>query len=184
MTDYNNMSDEALASLCKNQDVDAWDLLVKRYMPIVRLIANSMRNCTESEKDDFISDGIYKGLFSAVKNFDDTKSKFSTFASHCIKNAILNTVEKKNSKKRIPVELCLPADAIPEGVYSDTNYKVELYEVTNSFDSILTEKEKKCFILHLNGYSYSEIATRIETTEKAVEKAISRARKKIQENFK
>ncbi len=58
--------------------------------------------CDGMDRTDFINEG-YIGLENAVMQFDVTKGyKFSTYASECIKNAIIKAITKKGHSIRIP----------------------------------------------------------------------------------
>ena len=56
------------------------------------------------KKDDYI-DLCYIGYSKALNNYDETKSKFGTYAYKCMKNEIIGELRKENANKRQRTEL-------------------------------------------------------------------------------
>lgn len=84
--------------------------LIEKNMGLVYYIINK-HYPTYKNNEDVIQEGMV-GLCYAAENYDETKSKFSTFASMCIRNNIRNYF-KKNSKH-------------------DNHFSLD-YEITNEF---------------------------------------------------
>ena len=53
----------------------------------------------KQDLDDYIQIGLI-GLLKAIRNYDSEKSKFSTFATVCIRNEILKFIKKQNRQNR------------------------------------------------------------------------------------
>ncbi|AKL95454.1 RNA polymerase sigma factor WhiG [Clostridium aceticum] len=75
-----------------NNDLEAKNLLIEKYIELVKMIAG--RLCTtygsNIEYDDLVSYGIF-GLLDAIEKFDITKQvKFQTYAQIRIKGAIID----------------------------------------------------------------------------------------------
>ncbi len=70
-------------------DEEAKQILVERNLRLVAHVAKKYQSSDE-EPDDLISIGTI-GLIKAVESYDlGKKTKFSTYASRCIENAILS----------------------------------------------------------------------------------------------
>ena len=189
MTDYSNFTDEQLVSECKAGNEFAWSQLMKRYRPFIERFAVSHFRVPASEIDDFVSDAVFNGLCSAVRHYKPGGPPFSTFASRCIKNACLNTLNRRNSQKRIPLEATVSIDEQAGAISGDYDVqqqleiRAELREVEAAIARLLTERENEALRLWLDGESHAEIAERLGITRKAAETSVYRAKKKLKAYF-
>ena len=62
--------------------------------------AISFRPRTQNQLDDYIQIAAI-GMMKACENYDETKSKFSTYAIVCIKNSLNNHIRKENKPRPI-----------------------------------------------------------------------------------
>ena len=182
MTDFTFISDEKLVSLCIDGNSDAWTVFFERYKSTVEIIARSF-NVSNSAYDDLLSDGIANGLLKAIATFKTQKAGFSTYASVCIRHAMENTIKKAKSAGRVPVEKCLPVDEATQLSVTSNEAKAELKEITDSFETLLTDREREVFVLHLMGYNNREIARKLSLTERIVGTDIQKAQTKIRGAF-
>lgn len=82
----------------RHRDQDAGNMLVKKYMPLVRYHVSriSVGLPKNVDKDDLISFGLM-GLYDALEKFDPTRDlKFDTYASFRIRGAILDGLRKED----------------------------------------------------------------------------------------
>ena len=125
------------------------------------------------------------GLIKAVNGYKEGAGSFKTYASVCIKNSVLNAVKKFAGKKNGPLNESSDIgvlDALgffyhtPEETIVDKErgdeLKLKIY-------AALTKNEILVLSLYLSGLTYAEIAEKLTKTEKAVDSALFRARKKI-----
>ena len=200
MTDtYNDMTDETLVNKALNyKDNAALNCLMGRYKEIVNMKANKFF-MVGSEKDDMIQEG-YIGLYKAIKSFDSEKqNSFKTFATICIERQLITAVKNSNRQKHIPLNssVSLNATAYEEGEGDNTTVieildankvsedpldiitKREYFNsVEKNIDDSLSNFEREVLNLYKNGYSYANIAERLDTKIKSVDTAIQRIRKK------
>ena len=177
-----NLSDEAIISLVVNGDFEPVGILIKRYYPTILYHINQL--CPAELHEDAIQEATL-ALYSAIKGFDSQKSTFSTFAGVCIKRAILSFLKTQNRKKNIPSELLSSIDDIeiadsnsPEKIFFDRNdYKA----LTDNIKLELSPMEYKVLQLYISGYRYSVIADKLQLTEKSVNNAMLRIRKKLKQ---
>lgn len=189
MKNVSSLSDEQLVSLCKSQnDSDAWSELCTRYLAVAKAQASRF-SFDPSETEDLAQVGLI-GFLSAVHSFDEKgNASFATYASRCIHNRIVNSVKSSRTKRQIPPDLCTPLE--DQSDLADTALtpeqlllsRKEAQRISKTIREKLTEKEQQVFFYYLSGLRYSEIAERLMISEKAVESALSRARKKLKAEF-
>lgn len=134
------------------------------------------------DSDDFVQEGMI-GFLKAVNSYDPTKSvPFEAYAFKCMQNSI-NTaagVYKREvavvSDSELPDMVDTQVDPLNKLLVSE-----ELSLVLNTCKVSLTETEKTVVFLKAGGLSYGEIALRLGVSEKNVDNAIQRARRKLKE---
>ena len=83
---YDDISDEELIKLIKNDDKNALDYLISRYKSLVTLKTNRFF-AIGSEKDDMIQEGFW-GLYKAIQSFDPEKQ--NSFKSFVLKLLLIH----------------------------------------------------------------------------------------------
>lgn len=180
LNEFCGKTDDELALIAKN-DKKATNTLVFRYSKLI-FIKAGIYHASNADSDDLRQEGLM-GLLRAIASFDIHRGvKFSTFAEVCIVNQ-MKTFLAKSRKNPIPCESLddISADSIseeetPESIYINKEFFSELWYAV---DNILSEMEKKIFGLYIQGMSYREIAIKFGISEKTVDNAIQRARRKI-----
>ena len=197
MFDYTALSDTELQNMSANGDRFAEEALVERYMRQVLCCARPLV-LAGGDTEDLIQEGMF-GLISAIRRYDpQAGASFKTFAEHCIRTRLISAVRSASRLKHFPLndgmsfeqlseDFCAQLSAIPEIFrYSPEvlvlarESKEELYE---AFSRCLSKLEKSVLSLYLDGYSYSEIAQRINRDQKAVDNAVQRIRRKLARNL-
>jgi RNA polymerase sporulation-specific sigma factor len=168
--------------------------LIARHTGLVNYIVNTF-TIISSDRDDLIQEGMI-GLFDAIGKYDPSRgASFKTYASIEIRGNVFNAIRSRNNQKNIPLNNYLSVDITggisPElGSYFILPSNDMTPEETAIFDEIkdrlafcinneLTEKERHCLTLKISGASVKEISDVMNLSEKAVETALSRARKKL-----
>lgn len=168
------MDEQTLLRTCKeNNDPKYIGELIRRYTPVIKAQAARFKNDTVST-DDLISEG-YLAAFKAVKSFDSSKSEnFRSFLSVCIANRIISIlrISKRNPVADIQSPDDTPDNITPETICLDN-------ELENEIRGILTPLEYNVFELYIEGNSYGEIKEKLGITEKSVDNAMQRVRKKL-----
>jgi len=141
----------------KNDKEELESQLVRDNYGLVVSQALSFLSDNKSSLDDYIQAGLI-GLLKAIRNYDKDKSKFSTFASVCVRNEMLNL--KRKSKK----DLVLFNDDILQGNHPEV--------IVSSFfeyipDSI-GEEERFIIKLKLMNHTNSEIAEHLSCSKSTV----------------
>ena len=176
------MSDDELIALINCGDYEQLGILLERYYPT--MVYYAKKYCPEEMREDAVQEANL-ALFSAVKGYDSEKASFSTFASLCIKRAVLNLLDSRCKKKNIPDELL---SSIEEQEIADCNspekifFEREDYKcLTDSIRLELSSMEYKVLQLYLSGESYADIASVLEVSQKSVDNALMRIRKKLKD---
>lgn len=192
-------SDEVLCSLAAHGDRVAEEILVARYNRLVRICARPFF-LAGGDSEDLIQEGMI-GLVSAIRGFQTGReAKFRTYAEVCVKNRIRSAARAASRNKHSPlnqaVSLGTPLpDQASEGCGSD-----ELRQSVESPEDLLIGREewearmasmlerlsrfeRMVLDLYLDGFSYSEIAQRLDKPAKSVDNAVQRIRRKAAEWF-
>ncbi|MCM1229075.1 MAG: sigma-70 family RNA polymerase sigma factor [Ruminococcus flavefaciens] len=185
LNEFSGKTDEELALIAKS-DKKAVSTLVFRYLKLIFFKAG-IYTVPETDSDDLRQEGLM-GLLRAIASFDMNRGvKFSTFAEVCIVNQ-MKTFLAKSRKNPVSCESLddISADSIseektPESIYIDKEFFSELW---HAVDSILSETERKIFTLVIEGRSYGETARILGISDKAVDNAMQRARRKIRAHFR
>lgn len=181
LNDFCSKCDDELAVIAKENKTAA-AVLVSRYSKLI-LVKSEIYAKSNVDRDDLYQEGIV-ALLNAISSFDNTKgAKFATFAEVCIVNR-MKTVLSKNKKLAAGVckidELCentyLSVEETPESIFWDKEFFSELI---NNIYKMLSPAELRVFNLCMQGHSYKTVAEKLGITEKSVDNAMQRARRKI-----
>lgn len=183
------MTDEELITLYKNGDKSAERMLMERYKTVVRSIA---RHCTlgGGETEDLVQEGMI-GLFKAMTTFDGKDATFSTYAHKCIKNSIIDAIKISLAKKYSALNESVPIIEENDELFSAERdpeqrliFDEENSELKNKMNAVLSPFEYKVMQKYIEGSTLAEIAIETDRPYKAIDNAISRAKKKLQTIFK
>lgn len=181
---------EEMLKLAKT-DPETMEQVLDYYKPKVSAISRQYFLLGGSV-DDLIQEGMI-GLYLAVMDYDATKNdNFSTFASMCIHRKIQTAVRKAKSKKNMPLNdyysidvqdgdtsakiIVLSHNVNPEKI-SITKQNDEI--LTNEIKSLLSTAQYSILIMYLSGYSYGEIADKIDKNIKFVDNSIQSIKRKL-----
>jgi RNA polymerase sporulation-specific sigma factor len=125
---------------------------------------------------DLLQEGMLAAL-AAIGRYDPERGKARTFFIQCAKNRMLNEVKRL---RMIGGEGEEELDKLADPGEPDRGRYDMLY---SAIDKCLTEREKETVTLYLAGLSYREIAARLGISEKSVDNAMQRARRKLREEL-
>ena len=183
------MTDELLCKRAAAGDRIAEETLVMRYMRFVRACARPYF-LVGGDSEDLIQEAMF-GLLKAIREFDENReASFHTFAEVCVKNRIRSAVTAAARDKHAPLNCSVPMEEQPllESVYeSDPEElfinKEEEAERLNSLNRKLSPLEQRILSLYLHGFSYREIGEQVGRTDKSVDNAVQRIRRKVAKQF-
>ncbi len=204
-TDSSNikdMSDEELVRLIKQEcNKEALEFLLDKYKELVNMKVGKYF-IIGAEREDMIQEGMI-GLYKAVQNFEcDKQSSFKSFANMCIERQMITAIKTSNRQKHMPLNSYLSLNASAGEDDDDgkdlmdifnanliedpleTITKKEYYKnIEVTIDKSLSDFEKQVLKRFINGESYEQIATKLDTQVKSVDNAIQRIRKKAIKNI-
>ena len=183
--DYTKLDDKELVSLSKI-DKNAVSELVLRYIFIIEYKAKAYGK-TPDEVADLSQEGLV-GFIKSVQTYDDSRGiMFSTYANTCITNKMLSFIAKMN---KISFNEALSDDVeafsgigndsnVPESPESIILEQEKYREIISRISYSLTDLEWTVFNLYLEEKTYLQIADELSLSQKAVDNAMQRVRKKL-----
>ncbi len=119
----------------------------------------------KQDLDDYIQVGLM-GLLKAIRNYNPEKSKFSTFATVCIRNEILKFIKKKKRQsRRVTTAKKQPKEILLWEYQPDD----------------LTEDEMDILNMKLQNHTYKEISEAMCCNKNEVKQKIKKILRKIRE---
>lgn len=175
-----------LALLAGTGDERAFTLLVALCEPMLRAqVARFRFSATEAE--DMAQEGLL-GLLSAVRSFDPARDvSFRTYASACVRNRLLSLLRRRAARAtEVPMEDVSVVVDTTVSVADPAALMQEKEDAARTLSRIrkaLSEREYAVLLRYLDGCSYTAIAAQLQTTPKAVDNALQRARAKVRRLF-
>ena len=180
---------ERLLPLIRRGSSAAFLRLSELYAPLLDSeVARYAGSLSEADLED-LRQGASVSLYRASLAFRaDRGVTFGLFAKIFIVNGIadsLRYIGKKGGTLSIDdlEESEQPDDGVPnpQSLLLD---KERVYETRRQIRSALSDLEYEIFEMYISGFSYAEIASRIGKTQKSVDNALCRIKKKLRQNLK
>ncbi|MGN0554179.1 MAG: sigma-70 family RNA polymerase sigma factor [Oscillospiraceae bacterium] len=184
----NSLSDnELIAAIRRDSDrqskdsKDAVSVIISRYMKLVLKRAHTYSdNCSDLE--DLTQEGLL-ALCNAIESFScENGAKFSSFADACVTNRIRTAAAAIAKHKENDISVIADENDIADADSSPENICLEKESdsrIRRKVESVLAPMEVKVFDLYFEGRSYREIAEILGISEKSVDNAVFRIRKKL-----
>ena len=195
-----NEEDKKFILKIKDGDENALNKIMEKYKNFVYAKAKTFF-IVGAEQEDIIQEGMI-GLFKAIKGYDFHKDvTFSSFADLCIRRQIISAIKASTRQKHIPLNSYLSLnkstfdedtdrevieqldlDTVPDPL--ETITKRETYKnLELKMSELLSDFEQQVFNQYLNGESYVNIASKLNSHVKAVDNAIQRIKKKVEKHI-
>lgn len=178
------MLDEDLIRLAKNGDREAINIIIERYQNIIK---ENFKNffIVGASQEDLIQEGIL-GLLKAINSYEDGRAPFKKYAILCIKRNILTAIKNSNTLKNTILNNAISINDLKEDkqynkkltLEDEAISKEKLSDYKNFAIKKFSKFENEIFQLLIRGYSYKEIAKILNRTNKQVDNAIQRIKKK------
>lgn len=196
MADYKSMTDDELVVLAQSGDNTALETVLVRYQPLVYKKSRPYY-LAGGDDDDVIQEGLI-GLYKAVISFDKSKFPlFNVFAGVCIERRIMSAVKKASRIKHNPLNsyvslsdtdttanIELTGAAVdnadtsnPETIFIE---REDMSGLEGKINNALSPFEMQVFMYHFNGHSYKETAQILDRDVKAIDNAMQRIKKKLE----
>ncbi len=188
MSDLSSLSDDELVALMKENNSNAFNIIVKRHSKRLFYVALSMIK-NEETSWDILQESFIK-IFKKIKKFKGQSSLF-TWMARIVVNTSIDHIRKQKRQKdvnRKPIEELDETKVInytqmpesPEGEFFKKYEKAEVMKAIN-----MLEGEKK-LLLHLKYFeelSIKDIATVLEQKEGNIKSKLFYARKELKHHI-
>ena len=197
MSDLNGFTDEELIEKSRNGNDPALDVLISRYIGLVRQHAFRLY-LVGADKEDLHQEGLI-GLFKATRDYKPELSvPFRSFAETCIKRQLATAIKAATRLKHSPLNNSVSLNRPlfydqDESVFFDIVSESPLHnpedivinkerydDIGEKIKSHLSKFELKVLKVYLEGKSYQEIAEILEKPQKAIDNALQRIRHKVE----
>ncbi len=192
-----DLSDELVLEMARNGDLEALEILMNRYKNFVKAKARSYF-LIGADREDIVQEGMI-GLFKAVRDYCNEKpSSFKVFAELCITRQMITAIKTATRQKHIPLNSYISLNKPVCENESDRTLmemvsgqkitnpeelmisREELCSIEDIIGEVLSDLEMKVLMLYINGRSYQEIAKDIGRSEKSIDNALQRVKRKLE----
>ena len=190
MVDYLAFHDAELHKLYRSGDAEAGNELVRRYRRLVKICIRPYF-LAGGDSEDLLQERMI-GLLSAMREFDPSgAASFHTYAELCIRNRVISATRSASRQKHAPLNDFIPLDdflsceELHSALCSARSAEEQLLDkewtsdFLSTYSRFLSEFESRILKDYLDGLSYSEIAANCERSEKSIDNAVQRIRKKL-----
>ena len=192
---YNIFTDEEMVKMAQEGSSTAAEHLIAKYKELAK-VKSTKYYIIGGDKEDVVQEGMI-GIFKAIREFDESKeASFKTFAEICINRQIISAIRKANMQKHqiLNESVSLSGEqntsegtaSVEEIIGSEEDnpetlmLMQEIVEYLRSDnDKLFSPLEKKVLDKMLLGMKYKEIASELGKTDKSVDNAVQRIKKKI-----
>jgi len=194
---YSGQKDEELVKLVQQGDKRAQEHLLNKYKSLVKTRARTYF-LIGADTEDIIQEGMI-GLYKAMRDFQKNKNaSFRAFAELCINRQMITAIKMATRQKHIPlnsyISLKRPVfEQESEETYMDMLMGGEILNpealligredkhfMETQIIKMLSDFEKRILLLYLRGKTYYEISCIVEKSEKSIDNALQRVKKKIE----
>jgi RNA polymerase sporulation-specific sigma factor len=193
---FKNMTDEELSRLAVKGNEAAAESLIQDYKELVKSKA-SLYFMLGADRDDIVQEGMI-GIFKAIMNYNPDKgASFKTFADLCVNRQIITAIKTAGRQKHAPLNHSLSLDkpvneddlsytlgeTLAAGTDTDPEEILLMGEMAEIMfsrrDSFLSEFERFVLGEIIKGKSYRDIAKENDKSDKSVDNAMQRIRRKL-----
>jgi len=181
---------QELEKKATGSDSAAEEALVSEYAKLVRVCARPYF-LAGGDSEDLIQEGML-GLLSAIRTFDPERgAKFSTYAEFCVRRRIYSAIKLASGNKHTPLNsyISLESSQLDESSAQSAYFlrvpedfviaREQAGEVERLLYGALSRFESGVLELYLEGMSYKDMAVHLGKSDKSVDNAVQRIRKKL-----
>ncbi len=191
------LSDEELIARLRAGDAEAERLLYERYKQAVRSRARTYF-LIGADHEDLVQEGMI-GLYRAVCSFNpEQTASFRSFADLCVTRQILTAIKRATRKKHAPLNSYVSLDhtvfefgedetlfdSLQNLRVSDPEEEVigreEYARIISYVRDHLSSLEQTVLGMYLNGFSYQQIAQKLDRPPKSIDNALQRIKRKLE----
>ena len=182
-------TDEQLVAKAQSGDNQATEELLLRYSDVVRGRARGFF-LLGGETEDLIQEGMI-GLYKAIGDYKmgDESLSFKNFAHLCVSRRLIDAVKASARKKNVPLNNYVSLFS-GDYEYVGQNPEEEIIqsesrkEFMQKMSKELSDFEFRVTVIYMDGMSCLEICQSTGKSEKSVDNASQRSKKKLQKLLK
>jgi len=194
---FTGKKDEDIVALAKTGNNRALEYLLCKYQNFVKAKAKSYF-LIGADKEDIYQEGMI-GLFKAIRDFKDDKlASFKVFAELCITRQIITAVKTATRQKHIPLNTYI---SLNKPIYDEESDRTlldilsgirvsdpeeliidreEMENIESKIQEVLSGLEMEVLNSYLDGKSYQEIASDLDSQAKSIDNALQRVKRKLE----
>lgn len=196
--DSTELADEDLVEVARTGDEAALAELLRRFRPQVRAKAKTYF-LSGGDRQDVIQEGMI-GLYKAVRDYDRSKHpSFRHFADLCVTRQVITAIKGANRRKHAPLNAYVSlTGSVSHEDDSDMEYRERIaddgqdpiHKITSATDldqlrsfcaEVLSDLETEVLVRYVSGESYSDIAVELGRHAKAIDNALQRVKRKLEQ---
>lgn len=196
---FEQARDEELVLLAQKGDEGAQEYLLDKYKSLVRAKSRAYF-LIGADSEDIIQEGMI-GLYKAVRDYNrERNASFRSFAELCVNRQMITAIKAATRQKHQPLNSYVSLNKPVYEEESEQTYMDFLQSSSSALlnpEALLIGQENKSFledqmvkslssfetrvlVLYLQGRSYFEIANVLEKSEKSIDNALQRVKKKLE----
>ena len=184
----NRIADEALAIEAQAGSELALEGLIDRYKPMLISLSNRYF-IRGNDKDDVVQEAMI-GFSTAVQAFElGERNRFSAFAKIATEQHIIDSIRKSEKLNHQVLSDAVSIEKLDYEI-ADDSVDVETDADEGLLKLLANEEFRKQFsplewdvlVLRVRDFSYKEIAERLDRSYKAVDNALQRIKKKLNDS--
>lgn len=200
MNNYSKLANEDEETIIKRAqcgDGEAVEYILEKYRNFVRAKSRTYF-LIGADREDIIQEGMI-GLYKAIRDYDASSgTNFKTFADICIIRQIITAIKTATRQKHMPLNSYI---SLNKPLYDSENENAlldslgeknrldpeeiminrERYDIIEQkITDALSKYESEVLKLYLEGESYIDIACTLKKSEKSIDNALQRIKKKIE----
>ncbi|WP_317856438.1 RNA polymerase sporulation sigma factor SigH [Chakrabartyella piscis] len=197
---YTTLADEELVAIAQSGKPRVEEFLIDKFKPLVKSRSRAYF-LVGGDNEDIVQEGMI-GLFKAIRDFDPEKNaSFRGFAELCVNRQMITAIKSATRQKHQPlnsyVSLNRPVfedeseqtylDLLEEGEFLNPEAmfigQESKAQLEKKMQETLSAFETKVLALYLQGRSYLEIGNLLDKTEKSIDNALQRVKKKLEKSL-
>lgn len=192
-----SLSEDKLLGLAQSGDGKAMEYILEKYRNFVRAKSRTYF-LIGADREDIIQEGMI-GLYKAVRDYkQDSGANFRSFADLCITRQIITAIKTATRQKHSPlnsyISLNRPVyeneseNTLMNSVIEEHSFDPEEIMINRERFALLEERlvaslskyETQVLKRYLSGKSYTDIAYEMGKSEKSIDNALQRIKKKTE----
>lgn len=194
--DMSTLEESEVLSLAKEGETAAVEFMLNKYKNFVKSKARTYF-LIGAEKSDIVQEGMI-GLYKAIKDYNpQSGASFRSFADLCITRQIITAIKTATRQKHMPLNSYISLnkntddesdtamiDSISESRHLDPEEiminKERMSFIESKLSSSLSTYETNVLRGYIAGKNYAEISAELGKSEKSIDNALQRIKKKIE----